>query len=190
MPKRIRTFLAIGLPGAVKKHLAALEEQLAEHMTAVKWIEPENLHLTLKFLGDVENHELYSVCKTAQQAVADLAAFEAAVAGIGAFPTSARPRTIWAGLREGAAELGAVHEALERAFAEQGYAREDRAHTPHITLGRARRAGFAEDISALIESHKTFHAGRVPVTEVLIFSSQLGPDGPEYTVMGRAALAS
>src|SRR5438034_1151779 len=132
MPKRIRTFLGVAISQGIRKRLSALEDDLTEAVPGVKWVEPENLHVTLKFLGDVDDHELYAVYKTAQEAVAGLETFEMTVAGIGAFPDLGRPRTIWAGVTQGTPELVAVHAALERAFTAQGYPREDRPYTPHI----------------------------------------------------------
>jgi 2'-5' RNA ligase len=190
MPKRIRTFVAIELPGPVRHRLAALADELADVLPSAKWVEPENIHLTLKFLGDVDDPDLYTVCKTAQQVAARFAPFEIAVAGVGAFPDAQRPRIIWGGVTAGGAELMALQGELDRAFSALGYPHEERPFTPHITLGRARRGFSDRRFAEAVEQQKGWRGGELLVEEILVFSSQLGPDGPTYTIMGRGELSA
>src|SRR5881296_2667062 len=98
MPNRIRTFIAVEIDRSVRKQLEKLQEALAPTARDVKWVEPENIHLTLNFLGDVDEREVYAVCKTVQEIVAGRPAFEISVAGFGGFPNANRPRVIWAGV--------------------------------------------------------------------------------------------
>ena len=185
MPKRIRTFIAVEIAAPVREQLVTLQETLREAAGEVKWVEPQNLHLTLKFLGEVDETELYAVCKSAQQAVADTAAFTMQVAGVGAFPDPRRPRVIWAGIREGADELIFLHDLLEEEFRSHGYPREDRAFTPHLTLGRARQPKPTPQLARAFEELADWDGGATLVREILIMSSQLTPSGPIYTVIGR-----
>lgn len=188
MPKRIRTFIAVEISASVRSRLAALEDEFQTAAENVKWVEPENIHLTLNFLGDVDERELYAVCRTASEVAAGHEPFEMAVARVGAFPNARRPRVIWAGVTEGSRELTAIHDALADALDGQGYAREDRAYTPHLTLGRIRRTVPNPRLAVAIEQHAAWDGGRSFVREILVMASELSPDGPHYTVMGRAPL--
>ena len=190
MPKRIRTFIAVEIAESVRERLVALQNELRRSAQEVKWVEPENLHPTLKFLGDVDEQDLYTVCKTAEQAVADCSPFEMNVAGVGAFPHTRRPRVIWAGVGQGASELTKIHESLERLFREQGYPREDRPFTPHLTLGRMRQPKPTLQLAAALDKLVNWEGGSTHVREILIMSSQLSPKGPTYTVMGRGKFAA
>jgi RNA 2',3'-cyclic 3'-phosphodiesterase len=188
---RIRTFLAIDLGDEVRGRLVSLQEELAVIASDVKWVEPENLHLTLFFLGEVEQRETLDICRAAQKAVAKLPAFTMAVEGAGAFPNPRRPRTLWVGVGEGADEVGAVHDAIEKPLLEMGsYRRETRGYVPHVTLGRVKGDLPTDELAQALAKHKTWSAGDVTVREVKVMSSELTSDGPVYSVLGRAKLST
>ena len=189
MAKRIRTFIAVEISSEVREQLVGLQEELRAGEASVKWVEPENLHLTLKFLGEVDQHELYAVCKAVQREVESFTPFEMTVAGVGAFPTLRRPRVIWVGITTGAEELTEIHSALDKCFRALGYPHEDRRFTPHLTLGRLREIRSGSDLGGAIERLARFEAGTSSVRQILVMASLLTPDGPQYTVMGRAPLA-
>lgn len=190
MPKRFRTFIAVAIAKSVRERLVALQNQLRAAAQQVKWVEPENLHLTLKFLGEVGEQDLYAVCKAAEQAVTDRAPFQMNMAGVGAFPNPNRPRVIWAGVWQGAPEITSIHESLEQVFRVQGYPREDRPFTPHLTLGRMRQPKPTPQLAAALHKLAGWEGGPTFVREILILSSQLSPQGSTYTVMGRGRLAA
>src|SRR3954471_5211833 len=106
---RIRTFLAIELEPQVRERLIALQGKLSRPIPDVKWVEPENLHLTLLFLGGVDERELPAVCRAAQTAVAELPGFTLSVEAASCFPNARRPRVLWAGIGTGVQEVVAVH---------------------------------------------------------------------------------
>jgi 2'-5' RNA ligase len=190
MPKQVRTFIAFDVAEPVRERLVALQDELRATGQDIKWVEPENLHLTLKFLGGVDETDLYTVCKTAEQAVAGLGPFDMELAQIGAFPNAQRPRVIWTGVGQGNRELTAIHQSLEKLYRAQGYPREDRSFTPHLTLGRARQPKPTPQLAAAIDRLADWQGGITLVREILVMSSQLSPDGPTYAVMGRARLTS
>src|ERR1700686_1585116 len=103
---RIRTFLAIDVGDEIRARLVSLQEELAIIASDVKWVERENLHVTLLFLGEVEQRQTLDICRAGQKAVAKMPAFTMTVEGAGAFPNARRPRTLWVGVGEGAAEVG------------------------------------------------------------------------------------
>jgi 2'-5' RNA ligase len=188
MPKRIRTFIAVAVADPVLRQLVALQHELRLAAPDVKWVDRENLHLTLKFLGEVNETDLYKVCKTAEQAVAEQAVFEMNLVGVGAFPTAHRPRIIWAGVGSGADELSQMHHKIETAFRAQGYPREDRPFTPHLTLGRMRQPEPTPQLAAALANLANWSGGVTQVQEILVMSSRLSPSGPTYSVMSRGRL--
>jgi len=187
---RLRTFLAIELDPEVRAQLVVLQQLLAKAAPDVKWVEQENLHLTLLFLGEVDERELLAICRAAQGAVAEIPSFNLTIEHAGCFPNARRPRTLWVGVGTGAQEVIAVHDALEGPLLELGcYRREERQYTPHVTLGRVKSDRPADALAAALQKHQAWNAGESRVREVHIMSSQLTPKGPIYTIIGRAKLA-
>ncbi|MFO0844501.1 MAG: RNA 2',3'-cyclic phosphodiesterase [Gemmataceae bacterium] len=108
---RLRTFLAVEVTPSIRDRLGELQETLARSADAVKWVEGENLHVTLIFLGDVDERDVTDVCRAVSKVCAAVPAFSMSVEGVGTFGNPRRPRTIWAGVGRGAAELVAMHGA-------------------------------------------------------------------------------
>jgi 2'-5' RNA ligase len=186
---RLRTFIAVDLGDAIRARCVALQEKLARAAAGVKWVGPENLHVTLLFLGEVVDRDVPAVI----QAVADVAgqhdAFPLSVEGVGCFPNPRRPRVVWAGVGAGAAELVALHGALEAPLLALGcYRREERQYTPHVTLGRSRSETGGAELAAALARHAKWQGGEARVREVLVLSSELTREGPIYMVLGRGKL--
>lgn len=186
---RIRTFIAVGLDKSVHARAVSLQEHLAATGAEVKWVEPENLHVTLLFLGEVVDRDVPAVCRAVTEACAPLTPFRMTVQGAGCFGNPRRPRTLWVGVGEGTQEMVALHDALEPPLLELGcYRREDRPYTPHVTLGRAKSARPNDDLAAALTKYAGWQCGEMPVREVLVMGSELTPKGPVYTVMSRGKL--
>jgi 2'-5' RNA ligase len=187
---RTRTFLALDVGKKVRARLAALQEKLAAAVPDVNWVEEENLHLTLLFLGEVDDRELPAVCRAAQKAVGALPAFPFTVAGAGCFPNVRRPRVLWVGAGLGTDEVVQVHDALEGPLYDLGcYRREERKYTPHITLGRLKGDLPDGAFGPVLAKYEEWSAGEVPVHEVHVMGSYLTGEGPRYSIIGRAKLA-
>jgi 2'-5' RNA ligase len=186
---RLRTFIAIDLGQALRDRCVAMQETLARQGADMKWVEADNLHVTLLFLGEVDERAVVEVCSAVTTCCATLDAFTLSVETVGCFPNPRRPRTVWAGVGTGAAELTGLHDALETALLELGcYRREDRPFTPHITLGRAKGDHPTDKLAMALTKHATWKAGEVEVREVLVMSSELRPTGPIYSVLSRGQL--
>jgi 2'-5' RNA ligase len=186
---RIRTFIAVGLDKAVHDRTVALQEALSQSGAEVKWVEPENLHVTLLFLGEVGDRDLPGVCRVVAERAAGRAPFAMSVETAGCFPNPRRPRVLWAGIGAGTQELVTLHDALEPPLMELGcYRREERQYTPHITLGRVRSERPSDKLAGALARHAGWQAGGMQVREVLVMGSELTPRGPVYTVMGRGKL--
>lgn len=186
---RIRTFIAIDIGDAVRQRAIALQQKLATTTSDVKWVEPENIHVTLLFLGEVDDRELPSVCRAVAASCKQLMPFTIDIEGVGCFPNPRRPRILWIGVGEGAEELVTLHDALEAPLLDLGcYRREERKYTPHLTLGRVKSDRPSDDLAGILAKQTAWHGGTVPVDEVLVMSSELRSSGPVYAVLSRAPL--
>ena len=149
------------------------------------------MHLTLKFLGEVREREIVEVCKAVARGAAEVKRFELEVRGAGAFPSAARPRTVWLGAGAGAEQMVLLHDRVEAPLADLGYREEHRRFQSHLTIGRVRGGGPGiADLGKLVQQHADFMAGRVTVGKVTVFASTLTPAGPIYEVLGTASLGS
>ncbi|HTU27466.1 MAG TPA: RNA 2',3'-cyclic phosphodiesterase [Pirellulales bacterium] len=193
MGRRVRTFVAVELPPEVRRRAVQLIDQLRRSTEAnVRWVGAEQLHWTLKFLGDVDLLEVPDICRRLSAAVAPLAPFDVEAWGAGAFPDPHHPRTIWIGMREGVEAMVALHRVVEDVLAELGFRQEQRRFRPHITLGRVRNGagGGHQEFAQRLKEFADYDAGVSTVFEVAVFSSHLGPQGPVYEPLGHAELAA
>lgn len=187
MRHAIRTFVGVEVSAQVRTRAGQLMARLGTTGAKVKWVELHNLHLTLKFLGDVDARELPQVCSAVAKAVRTLPAFEIELVGAGAFPTAARPRTLWMGVGRGTEGLIEIHERLEQELAGLGFRREGRRYQPHLTIGRV-RGEQAEAVAAIVTELASFPGGVSSVDEVVVFSSELARQGPTYQAMFQVPL--
>jgi RNA 2',3'-cyclic 3'-phosphodiesterase len=188
--KPTRTFIAIDPGKAIRDRVESLQENLAKTGAGIKWVPHDNLHLTLLFLGEVDQRDLTNVCHAVSDVTVAQTAFGMSIEGAGAFPNLRRPRTLWVGVGTGAQEVCALHDALEKPLLKLGcYRREERGYTPHLTLGRVRAERVPDELGAALKKYAGWKAGESQVTEVLVMGSELTPEGSVYTVLSRARLA-
>lgn len=186
---RSRVFIAVDIGDTVRAKAHALQETLARTSAEVKWVEPGNLHITLLFLGEVDDRELHRVCRAAQDVAATEPPFPLHVSGMGAFPTPRRPKVVWAGIGDGTEALVRLYGKLEATMLDLGCLRkEERGYTPHLTLGRVRSERDGHALAPELTRRLAWDGGRTTVEEILVFSSTLERAGPTYTVLGRGAL--
>jgi len=185
---RIRTFIAVDLDKTVRNKTIALQEALKETGTDVKWVEPENLHVSLLFLDEVDEREVVEVCRIVAETAKEHSSFMMSVETAGCFPNSRRPRVVWVGVGAGMQSLCAIHDDLETAFLNLGFRREDRKYSPHITLGRVKSDRPTESLASALAQQAGWKGGEFQVSELLVMGSKLKPGGPEYTVLSRAKL--
>jgi len=186
---RLRTFIAVDLGKPLRDRCLSMQENLARTGADVKWVEEDNLHVSLLFLGEVDEREITNLCRAVADCCADRDAFTLSVETVGCFPNPRRPRVVWIGVGEGGPELIALHDALEPPLLQLGcYRRENRQYTPHITLGRVRSEAASDKLVAALNKYANWQGGETDVREVLVMSSELTPQGPIYTVLSRAKL--
>ena len=189
--KPIRSFVAVPLPERVRANVAAAAGQMARALPGVRWSRKvENLHVTIKFLGPVEEARLAAFGDALAESLAGLPRFEIEVRGMGAFPSPRKANVLWAGVAEdaGRSRLGAVAAVVEETAARLGIGeREHRPFRGHVTVGRSKLAVDARTALAPFDG-RAF--GVAPVGEALILESQLGGDGSTYVLRHTAALGS
>jgi 2'-5' RNA ligase len=190
----LRAFIAIEIPSeiqaAIARHTAPLQAALDDSM--VRWVPTHNLHLTLKFLGDVSPANLELLTQMLTVEASQQGAFEMGFSGIGAFPDARRPRVLWIGI-QAPAELEALSHGIEAACARLGYPGEKRPFSPHLTIGRVKQniqGARLQSIRAALESTRIDHLGTAHITDVRLFKSELKPTGAVYTQLFSAPLST
>jgi RNA 2',3'-cyclic 3'-phosphodiesterase len=187
----LRTFVAIETSDAVRQRVAELIAVLSGTGAKVSWVHPDNLHLTLKFLDEVPLRLIPEVSDAVRNGAAAVQSFELEIQVAGAFPRASRPRTVWLGMGEGNESLALLHATVEKALEPIGFPKDGRRFAAHLTLGRVRgQIPGLDEFGTLIRQHANFRAGRFPVRELVVFSSQLTPQGPIYEALSRATLRS
>jgi 2'-5' RNA ligase len=181
----VRTFVAVLLSDELRSRLAVEIDGLRRH-PGVAWVAAENLHITLKFLGGVDEGRLPTVVAALDAAVT-VGAFDVAVRGLGAFPTPTRPRVIWAGTAPAPA-FTRLAESVDRALVALGFSPEGRAFTAHVTLGRVREPRRDAALTAALEAAATRAFGSLRVERVSLMRSDPSPRGARYTELAGFAL--
>jgi 2'-5' RNA ligase len=190
-----RIFIAIELPAAVRQAIRQHIDQLRQACPEVRasWSREDNLHLTLKFLGDVSVSRTPTLSEACTKAARELEPFEIVVEGCGTFPPQGRPKVLWVGMSSGLDStqrpLLKLHESVEDACAAAGFAPEPRPYHPHLTIARLRES---KDARALAEQHRQLgyppHA--FTVSELVLFRSELSSTGAQHTPLSRHQFGS
>jgi 2'-5' RNA ligase len=182
-PAAIRAFVAANLDAGLRERVARIQERLKESRADVSWVRPDNLHLTLKFLGEVGDTVLGPVADVIGSVVAGHRPFRLECAGLGAFPQPRTARVVWVGIREGAEELTRLHARLDAALEPLGFRREQRPFTSHLTLGRVRGPGRLEQLATAVTSMPAEPLGEMLLDRIDLMRSELRPEGARYSVL-------
>ena len=180
--------MAILLDDAIRGKLGAAIDELRPSAREVSWVATGNLHLTVKFLGAVAEDRIERVADALTSVLAGVGAFDAQVEGLGAFPSAARPRVVWAGVTAGAGTMGDLAGRVDEALAALGFAREARPFSPHVTLGRVRQPGRIPALTEALRDAAGRGFGRLRVARVSLMRSELSPRGARYTELAAASL--
>lgn len=186
----IRTFIAVELSDHIHSELASLQSVLKKSDADVKWVAPESIHLTLKFLGNIDAQKIREIEKILNEAASGMEPFVLTLKGIGAFPKLDYPRVIWVGVEGGSAQSERLAELLEEKLERIGIPREDRKFHPHLTLGRVKSPKNKDRLKEIIEVTKFEASSAVDVNHLTLFKSQLGREGSIYTSLIRVNMAA
>lgn len=189
---KTRTFIAVEAADEAQGGALAAIDRLRSAAEGIRWVHPDNLHWTLQFLGDLDDREMAEVCLRTVRVAARHEAFEMKALGVGAFPSSRRPRTLWLGAGDGGERFCSLQADIEASLRELGFRGEGRGFTPHLTIGRAGRGsgGAAGVLTERLAKLTDFDGGVMNVDQVTVFASEMGRDGPVYSVLARAPLGS
>jgi 2'-5' RNA ligase len=175
----VRTFIAIELPPDVKTVIADFQNKLKKHRPDVSWIKPENMHLTLKFLGEVEENKINEIHSSLQRVCAHFDEFEARVKDSGGFPNLKNPRVLWVGLEDNFEKFKKLQKEIETVCGRLGFGKEEKNYLPHITIGRVKSPKFMYWVARELED-TNLEAVTFPVNEVVGMRSILKSTGAVY----------
>jgi RNA 2',3'-cyclic 3'-phosphodiesterase len=193
-PRPHRLFVALEPTDAVRRRLGAIAQDLrrtaGRAADDVRWVQPENVHLTLQFLGAVPDARVGDVAEAVRGAAAGSRALSLEVKGAGGFPNARRPRVVWVGLAGDVEPLAALVADLGRRLAPLGFPPEDRSYAPHLTLGRARDGRGAPGLAGALAQAAQAEGVTWRAAELVLFESHLSPRGPRYEAILRALLGA
>lgn len=183
----MRVFISVELPDEIKKKVAEATAPLKEIESGIKWVEDRNLHITLKFLGWVEDRKIDNMISLTEESAQGTGSFKLKFAGLGTFPGGGSPRVVWIGITEGGEKLKLIAEKLENNFSSAGFRSEEREFSAHLTIGRVKdlpagrhgKKGVDKVVEKMdILKNKSF--GEMAVKHISIMKSALSPKGPVY----------
>lgn len=187
---KTRTFVAITLEPTISERADALIARMKPHAEKARWVEQENLHLTLLFLGDLDDREVADACRQADWAARANQPFHARLAGVRAIPDINRPKALWLGVTDGEEELQRLQSDMVDGLVDLMPRSENKPYVPHLTLARLGRGlqGTSEHLPEVLAGLSDYDAGDMQVTEATVYASELYRNGPEYHVLARCPL--
>jgi 2'-5' RNA ligase len=181
MSETFRAFIAFDLPERILSFLAKVQQGLKAYGFKVKWVRPENIHLTLKFLGNTDTADTDKILGAISNAVKNTEPLSLAVEGIGVFPDVRRPRIIWAGLKGQMEVLLELQRALDGYLMSLGFPKETRPFRGHLTLGRIKGRIRSAQMDKAVQKFEGFESDPFKVNEIFLFKSDLKPTGAVYS---------
>ena len=185
----MRLFIAIDISEEIRESLAQIQSRLKYAGVDVKWVEPKNIHLTLKFLGEVKEEKVEEIISELDDIARTFRPFELSIKDIGAFPKIEYPRVIWVGLDKGAGESKSLAEAIDERLSKLGFAKESRPFASHLTIGRVRSSKNKEALKEKILSYDLSPMTYDLIRSITLFKSTLTPQGAIYTKLHEAKFA-
>ncbi|MFQ5824091.1 MAG: RNA 2',3'-cyclic phosphodiesterase [bacterium] len=185
---KIRTFIAIEIPDSIHQKIANLQNELElkKEKARISWTKPGNIHLTIKFLGNVEESRINSVAEAVESAVQPFSPFNFLVNNFGAFPNFRRPRVLWIGIENPTFQLIQIAQNIDDELSKIGFPREKRKFSPHLTVARV-KSSLSQNFVQLLQK-ESFEGGEVSVEEVVVMKSDLRPTGAVYTPLKKIRL--
>ncbi len=187
MPETIRAFIAIDLPANIRSSLGDAQDILKSFGFRVKWVRPQNIHLTLKFLGNIDSDQIDKISAAMKQTADDFSGVSLFAKEIGVFPNIRRPRVIWAGLNGKLETLKNLQQKLDKHLVAVGFPAESRAFKAHLTLGRVKGKIAPAQMKTAIDKLKGFESESFEIHEIFLFKSELRPPGAVYSKVQRVA---
>jgi len=188
MPDTTRSFIAIELPEKIISSISKIQEDLRAYGFKIRWVRPENIHLTLKFLGNIDQADTEKVGEAITESVKGFVPFSLAAKGMGAFPSLRRPRVIWIGVSGDHEQLAGLQKRLDKKLAAIGFPEEKRLFRGHLTLGRVKQSIDPDRFAEAMKMVGGFASDTFLADEIVLFKSELKPTGAVYSKLMRASL--
>lgn len=180
----VRAFISINFPSETKIKLADFISGLRDKFSNIRWVHDENLHLTLRFLGEIPKDDLNKLYLGCQSAVSNIDPFGFSCEGLGMFPNERSPRVVWLGIKKGEEELKELVYRLENGLVKQGFQKEKRDYKPHLTLGRIKTNGdFNRSLWKDLVPYHNFKLKEIIADKIYVMKSVLGSKGAEHYVL-------
>lgn len=183
----IRTFIAVDLPQQIKMEIDKMTAGFRQLNANIRWVKAANLHLTLRFLGDIPEESVLSLADSIKGSTEGFGGFDLSLSGLGAFPNLRRPRVIWIGSGSGTDRLKGLAAKVEQAVIESGFGKGDKPFSSHLTIGRVKFPKGLDRLLAQIGETR-YESQPFGVNEVSIYKSDLSPAGPKYTKLEAISL--
>lgn len=190
MKNNLRLFIAIELSAQQRKEITSLQNISRHKLSDVRWVRPEQLHLTLKFLGDTNIDHISKVKIAMDEAAASFNQFQVSYGGCGVFPSTRKVRVIWVGLKEGMLEIENLFLALDQALTRRGFKEETRRFQPHLTIGRINRSLPGDAIVQFLSDEQSFESSHHTTNELILFESRLTESRAIHNPLYKTTLAS
>ena len=188
MKDTVRTFIAFELPESIVQLAADLQVRLKSHGLKLRWVQPRNIHLTVKFLGEVAEGRLADAVGVMQTSALNTVPMTVAAQGLGVFPGILKPRVLWFGLGGQIDLLAELHRLLEDGLEARGFARERRPFRPHLTLARIKQKLDTRGLQESLQDVGAYRPVEFQLSELTLFKSDLRPKGALYTPLQRVPL--
>jgi len=179
----IRSFIAIPLNPEIISRIEKTQEELKTLPADVKWVNPKSIHLTLKFLGNIEEGSIETIAQGIQDGIKGFKPWSAAVKNMGAFPSLKSPRVVWIGIEDQRGELVKLQNHIEKEMSKLGFEEERRKFSAHLTLGRVRSSRGKDELVKYLLDEREQVFGEIKVDRVILFKSELKLTGAVYTVL-------
>jgi len=188
MSNTIRTFIAVELPEKIIYTIGTVQEEIKSYGLKIRWVRPENIHLTLKFLGDIQEADTEKVARAISESVTDHSAISLAVKGIGVFPGIKKPRVLWMGISKQLDLLTALQQTLDEKLEAMGFPKEKRLFKGHLTLGRIKSKIDPKTLYDVLKKFIQFESEPFFADKIILYKSDLKPKGLVYTKLIEAYL--
>jgi len=176
----MRAFVAINLSAELRSRVAEVQERLRASRAGVKWVDPESVHFTLRFLGEIEPAEGEALAAALRPVATATSPFDFCLGGVGVFPNAGSPRVVWIGVTRGEDELTGLAERVRAVTTELGLGADDKPFRSHLTLGRVRPGERGADLMPRVEAEAQTEVGAMRAAVVSLMESTLTPRGPIY----------
>lgn len=188
MMSQIRTFIAIEIPLLIREKISEFQDELKRNQASIKWIKTDNIHITLKFLGNIDENRITDIAQAIDKVTEQIRPFSIEVAGAGVFPNYKKPRVIWVGAKSEEDVLKIVAKKIEQEMHNLGFEKEKRSFQAHLTMGRVKGWQGIDAVIKKLEEKHNFSGGIFVAKEIVLMRSDLKPTGAVYTPLKKFSI--